>query len=134
MRKRRLLKQISEEGAAPIEFVFGALFVTLLLFGVIEVAFALYGRNVVASSAHEAARAAIELDGTGKDAEAIARATVERGAGGLVDTYDVAVRAQRSDDRLAVSVRVTASLDPPGPLPLKVPVDLTATSVRETLP
>jgi Flp pilus assembly protein TadG len=133
MRQRRLLNRSSEAGSAPVEFVFGAVFVTLLLFGVIEVAFALYGRNVIASSAHEAARAAVELHGV-RDPETVARSTVERAAGGLIDSYDVAVSSQRSDERMTVQVRVLGRLDPPGPLPLKIPVDLTATSVRETLP
>ena len=113
--------------------MFGALFVTLLLFGVIEVAFALYGRNVIASSAHEAARAAIELNAI-QDPATVARSTVERAAGGLIESYDIAVSSARLDERVTVSVRVMGRLDPPGPLPLTIPVDLTATSVRETVP
>jgi Flp pilus assembly protein TadG len=132
MRKRRLLR--NEEGAAPVEFVFAALFATFLLFALIEVAFGLYGRNVVAASAHEAARAAIELGGSAGEAEALARATVRRSAGNLVDDYRVNVGSTRSEERVVVRVQVIARLDPPGPLPMHVPVDLTATAIRETTP
>ena len=133
MRWHRLLRG-NEDGTAPIEFVFCALFACFLLFGVIEVTFALYGRNVVASSAHEAARAAVELGGSGRDAEAIARGTVESAAGNLVNGYDVSVASDTSADRIIVRVRVSGHLDPPGPLPVRIPVDLTATSQRETTP
>lgn len=134
MRKRRLLNGGSQEGSAGVEFVFGSLFVSFLLLAVIEVAFSLYGRNVVAASAHEAARAAIELGGGKADAEAVAAATVARSAGTLVDGYDVSVASTRSQERVRVTVRVVGELDPPGPLPVIVPVDLTATSVREIRP
>jgi Flp pilus assembly protein TadG len=134
MWRHRLLTESSSEGSAPVEFVFGALFACVLLFGVFEVAFALYGRNVLASSAHEAARAAIELGGTSADADAIARDTIERAAGGLVSGYDVAVATGRTDERLVVRVRVIGRLDAPGPLPIHLPVDLTATATREVPP
>ena len=133
MRRHRLLRG-SEAGSAPIEFVFCAVFACFLLFGVIEVTFALYGRNVVASSAHEAARAAVELGGTGQDAEAIARRTVARAAGNLVQGYEVNVASTRTDDRVVVQVKVTGHLDPPGPLPIRVPVDVTASTQREAAP
>ena len=132
MRRHRLLR--NENGSAPIEFVFCAVFACFLLFGVVEVAFALYGRNVVASSAHEAARAAVELGGSGQGAEAIARGTVERAAGNLIDSYEVAVASTTAEDRVVVQVRVTGQLDPPGPLPIHLPIDLTATTQRETAP
>lgn len=131
---RRRLLIANEEGAAPIEFIFASLFAMLLLFGVIEVAFGLYGRNVIASSAHEAARAAIELGGSTQDATAIARETVARSTGGLVDDYSVEVASERSNERVTVRVQVTGSLDPPGPLPIRIPVRLSATAVRGATP
>jgi Flp pilus assembly protein TadG len=133
MRERRLLTR-DDEGSAPVEFVFAALFTTFLLLAVIEVAFALYGRNVLASSAHEAARAAIELGADPAGAEELARSTVQRATGALVSSYEVDVSAARSDDRVTFSVRVAGRLDPPGPLPFEIPVDLTATATRETTP
>lgn len=124
----------NEDGAAPVEFIFAALFITFLFLGVVEVAFALYGRNVLASSAHEAARAAIELESTPGDAEAIARKTVARSTGALVDGYEVLVASERSDERVVVRVQVAGHLDPPGPLPIRIPIQLTASAVRETRP
>ena len=117
-----------------MEFVFVALFATFLFLGVVEVAFAVYGRNVVASSAHEAARVALELGSSGVDGEAVASHTVERAAGNLIEGYEVAVSSHRSGDRVALTVRVKGAMDPPGPLPIRVPVDLSATAVREVTP
>lgn len=134
MWKRRLLSRLGEDGSAAFEFVFAALFATLLLFGLIEVAFALYGRNVVMSSAHEAARAAVELGAAGADAETVAEETVARSTGSLVEGYSVDVATQRADDRIVVRVRVSGRLDPPGPLPVSVPVSVNATSIREVQP
>lgn len=134
MWQRRLLSERGERGSAPAEFVFVALFATFLLFGVIEVALALYGRNVVASSAHEAARAAIELHASASRAEAIAHNTVRRSTGSLVEGYEVTVSSQSSNERVVVRVRVRGHLDAPGPLPLRIPVDLSATAAREVLP
>jgi Flp pilus assembly protein TadG len=134
MRRHRLLNTNSESGSAPLDFVFGALFVSFLVLAVIELAFSLYGRNVLASSAHEAARAAIELGGSGADGRAIAHETVERAAGGLVSDYEVQLSSERTERRVAVRVRVIGTLDPPGPISIGIPVDLSATAVRETLP
>lgn len=133
MWRHRLLRA-KQEGSASIEFVFCAMFACFLLFGVIEVAFAVYGRNVVASSAHEAARAAVELGGNGRDAEAIAHGTVARAAGNLVRGYEVNVASTSSGGRVVVQVQVTGHLDPPGPLPIRLPIDVTATTQRETEP
>lgn len=133
MRRDRLLRE-DESGSAPIEFVFAALFCLFLLFAVFEVAFALYGRNVVVSSAHEAARAVVELGATSADGHAVARSTVERAASGVVSDYTVDVGRVTADDRTVIRVAVSARLDSPGPIPITIPVDVMATASREVLP
>ena len=134
MRQRRLLERRNEVGAAPVEFIFTVIFTLLLLFGVVEVAFALYGRNVLASSAHEAARSAVELRAGMGDAEALAHNVVARSTGALVEGYEVDVSSVKTGERVIVRVTVAGQLDPPGPLPVKIPVRLTATAMREELP
>jgi hypothetical protein len=133
MRRHRLLRR-TQTGSAPIEFVFGALFVCVLLLGIFEISFALYGRNVIASSAHEAARTAIELGGTSGNARWIARETVERAAGGLISDYEVNVTTRRIADRVLVEVHVSGAMDLPGPVPMLIPVDVDASATREALP
>lgn len=122
--------EVSEKGAAPLESIFAIVFLLLLCLGVAEVALALYGRNVAMSSAHEGARAAIELGRSPHEGAVIAQRTVERAAGGLVDKLRVSVvREQVGSDEI-VRVRLTGHLSVPGPIPVPLPVDVVATAVR----
>ena len=114
-----------------MEAIFSIVFLLLLVFGLIQVAFVLYGRNVVISSAHEGARAAVELGRDEVDAADLAESTVRGAAGNLVDNLDVDVGVSRSEDRAVVSVSVSGSLDAFGPIPVSIPVDVSATSVRD---
>ncbi|MEA2499585.1 MAG: hypothetical protein QOH26_1990, partial [Actinomycetota bacterium] len=102
--------------------------VTLLVMtlAVLEVALALYGRNVVASSAHEATRAAIERGRGPGDAAAVARSTVERAAGRLVTDLEVKTTIVESDSRRFLQVIVTGRLRGFGPVP--IPIHLSSTS------
>jgi hypothetical protein len=102
-----------------------------MVFGLIQVAFVLYGRNVVISSAHEGARAAVEIGRDATDAAVVAESTVRGAAGGLVDNLDVDVSITHSGERAIVSVSVSGSLDAFGPVPVSIPVDVSATSVKD---
>ena len=106
----------------------------LLVLGVIEVAFALYGRNVVLSSAHEGARAAVELGRDPSDAIAVARRVVAQSAGGLVDELDVDVGIADNDRSVVVVVDVSGLIRSWGPVPLPVPVSVRATASRDAAP
>lgn len=121
-----------ERGSAPVEAVFSMVLILVLALGIVEVALALYGRNVVAASAHEGARRAVELGRSAEEASALARSTVERSAGGLVNHMRVAVQTTPADERATVTVRVTGLLDVPGPLPALIPVTATATATTQT--
>jgi hypothetical protein len=125
-----MLKFRNEGGSAVVESIFGILLIMVLVLGVVQVALGLYARNVVASAAHEGARAAIELGGSGPEASKIARQTVESSAGGV--TRDLLVEAvrERSGERIAVRVHVEATLEPFGPIPVSFPVTSTATTSR----
>jgi Flp pilus assembly protein TadG len=115
-----------ERGAAPLEAVFGIVMLLVLVLGVLEVAFALYARNVVAASAHEGARAAIEVGRGPADAARVARSTVERAAGNLVENLEVATTVSGGPGR-SLRVTVTGSLRPFGPVPIPVHVSSSAT-------
>lgn len=103
------------------------LVILILVLGSIEVAFALYARNVVASAAHEGARAAVEIDRTPAEASTVVRRTIERSAGGLVRELVVRTDTTTSSDGVGRStVVVIAHLRGFGPIPFSVPVRLTA--------
>ena len=121
-----------EKGAAPIEATFAIILMMLLALGVIQVALDLYARNVVAASAHEGARAAIERGSTESDAAVIARDVVRRATGALVDDLDVDVDSVQRGDQLTVVVRVSGVVTDLGPLPIPILLSSLATA-RTTL-
>ena len=123
-----------QRGSAPIETVFAVGILLFLALGTVQVAFALYARNVMAASAHEGARAAIELGRSPADAIAVARRTVVRSAGGLVEGLRVGVTIQSTGTDSVVRVRIRGWLKALGPVPLPLPVDAVATSTRNTAP
>lgn len=113
-----------------MESVFAVVMLVMIALGIIEVTFALYGRNVVVSSAHEGARAAIELGRDPAHARAVAIDTIERATGRLVRDLRVDAVTDRTEARSIVRVRVDAVLNALGPLSLPIPVSATATTVR----
>ena len=102
----------------------------LLTLGAIEVALVLYGRNVVMTSAHEGARAAVELGTTPTDATRVATATVQGAAGRLVDDLSVGVVLDDTGERARARVRVSGALRAIGPVPLRIPVSVVARASR----
>jgi hypothetical protein len=106
----------------------------LMALAVIEIAFFLYARNVVAAAAHEGARAAVELGSDAARAEEVAGRTVRMAAGGLIDRLRVNVSFERSADRAVAEVHVAGLLHAFGPVPLVVPLRTMATTARSSLP
>jgi hypothetical protein len=119
-----------EAGSSVVESIFAVLILLVLVLGTIEVAFALYTRNVVASAAHEGARAAIELGRNPSDAMAVARSSVEHAAGGLVRDLRVDTTVRRTGSQSLVVVRVRGIMRSFGPVPLPVPLSATASVTR----
>ena len=111
-----------------MESTFALILLLFLVLGTIEVAFALYGRNVVLAAAHDGARAAIELGRDPAEAAAIARSTVVRSAGGIATDLDVDVSTAGPE---TVAVRVRAVVDAWGPIPFPLPVDTVARASSE---
>jgi Flp pilus assembly protein TadG len=119
-----------ERGSAVVESVMAIFVLVFLVLGTIEVAFALYARNVVGASAHEGARAAAELGRSASDARAIARATVIRSAGGLVRNLRVSTTVTPGAPSV-IRVRVSGMLEPFGPVPLPIPLHGLAMVTRD---
>ena len=138
VRKRRLLAparvERAQQGSALLESIFALLLLLMLVLGAIQVAFVLYARNVVAASAHEGARAAVELGRGAEDASMVASEVVRSSAGGLVEQMEVAVSVQALGDLSIVRVRLTGRLKSFGVVPIRIPVGSVATSVRREAP
>jgi Flp pilus assembly protein TadG len=116
-----------EDGAAPLESIFAIVFLMLLALGTIQIAYALYARNVIAASAHEGARAAVEFGRDPADAESVARRVIAGSAGNLVTDLDIDLTLSSADElRVTVSARVKAW----GPIPIPIRLTSTATSTR----
>jgi hypothetical protein len=121
-----------EEGSAPVEATFAMVLLMVFALGVMQVALVLYGRNVLAASAHEGARAAVELGRGPSDAIEVAEKTVRIAAGGLVDHLEVSVTVSHGvRGRTATRVQVAGVLSALGPVPLPIPVSVAATAVSE---
>lgn len=120
-----------ERGSAVVEPLFAIVVLVVLVTGVIQIALGLYARNVVAASAHEGARAAIERGRTAEEASAIARDTVDSAAGGLVDELRVDVALQPIGERQQVVVSVDGRVRPLGPVPVTMHLSTRATATRE---
>ena len=132
MRLTGLLKRRGERGSAAIESVVAIVLLVFMFLAVVEVAFTLYARNVIAASAHEGARAAVERGRSVAEAEAIALQTVRRSAGGLIDGLTVEVGVRAAGDRSIVSVSVGGVLNAFGPVPLPMNLRTDAQAVAET--
>ena len=106
------------------------LLLTLAL-GVVQVSLVLYARNVVISASHEAARALVELGRDPDEGHQIALTTVRNASGGLLGDPRVQIDAITSGDRYVIRVRVAGMIQTFGPVPITVPVSVSATAMRE---
>lgn len=95
------------------------LFLLLLVLGIIQVAWTLYARNVTMSSAHEAARAALEYGAGPDDGRIVAERVVRQAAGGLLENLNVTTRTVEVGMTKRVRVVVSAQLRALGPIPFK---------------
>jgi hypothetical protein len=130
LRRHRLLR-IQERGSALVESIFAIVFLMMLSLGVAQLALTLYGRNVVLASAHEGARAATELGRSEQEAEAIALRTTRSATGSLVDDLEIDVHTEPVGDDARITVRLKGRLAAIGPVPISVPVEAQASSLRQ---
>lgn len=131
MQRHRLLTTHRDEaGSSLVDAVFAMVILLVLVLGAIQVGLFLYARNVLLSSTHEGARAAVELGRTPAEAAAIARRTVHQGAGALVDGLRIEVTSSSDAGVTRYHVAVSGALDPPGIVPFGVVMSARATSSR----
>lgn len=123
----------AERASAPLESIFAVVFVMMLALGAVQVAFLLYGRNVVAAAAHEGARAAVERGRDAHEAAEIAGTTVRRAAGRMARDIRVGTAMHVRGTVEIVEVEVSARLNSFGPVPLSPTVTSTAGASREAL-
>jgi len=123
-----------EVGSAPLYAVFGIAIMMILALGAIQVALTLYSGNVVRASAYEAARAAIEVDGSQDDARRVAAEVLRRSAGNLVDDASISIAQRDHGAGSVVIVEVRGRHTSLGPVPLTFPIRARASSLVEELP
>jgi len=123
-----------EVGSAPLHAVFGIAIMMILTLGAIQVALAVYSGNVVRASAHEAARAAIEVDGSPDDARRAAAEVLRRSARNLVDDASISIARRDRGAGSVVIVEVRARHKTPGLVPLTFPIRARASALVEELP
>ncbi|NHI17256.1 pilus assembly protein [Microbacterium sp. CBS5P-1] len=98
-----------ERGSATVEFLLVSVLLTTFTLGVVQLGLAAYVRNVVQDAAVEAAFHAALADATPAEAEARARALVERAVGH--DAIDsVAFERGTSSGVAVITVRIDATL------------------------
>lgn len=121
---------VHESGSALVESIFAIVFLMVLTLGVTQLALTLYGRNVVIASAHEGARAATELGRSEQEAEAIALRTTRSATGSLVDDLEIEVLTEPAGEDALITVRLKGRLGAVGPVPISIPVEAQASSLR----
>ncbi len=112
-----LKPQVRDRGSVTVESVAAMVFLLFLVLGTIEIAFFLYARNVVKASAHEGARAALEIGRTPEEASMLAERTIRRAVGGIVRDIDVRTDSRSFNGSSFVTVSVEARVDGFGPIP-----------------
>jgi hypothetical protein len=121
----------SPSGNASLQAIFAIAFFMLLAICVVQVAMMLYARNIVAASAHEGARAAAELGRNPRAAVVVARETIEKSAGRLLEDVDVDATVRLVNGQSIVTVDVSGRLEYPGPIPVSPTLTARASATRE---
>lgn len=102
------------------------LLLLVLVLAVIQVGSFLYVRNVVRASAHEGARAALELGRTPAQAASAAEQTVRRAVGGVVEGIQVRTDSRSVDGVAEITVLVRADVRGFGPFPVPARMEAVA--------
>ena len=98
-----------DRGSNPVEFVLVGTLLTALTLAVLQLAFAIYVRNVVHDAAVEGAYYAALADTTAKEGEERAREVIRRAIG---PSYadDITVASARREGQETVEVRIRTTL------------------------
>ena len=98
-----------DRGSNPVEFVLVGTLLTALTLAVLQLAFAIYVRNVVHDAAVEGAYYAALADTTAKGGEGRAREVIRRAIGPSY-AEDITVASARREGRETVEVRIRTTL------------------------
>lgn len=106
---RALAGVIDDRGSNPVEFVLVGTLLTALTLAVLQLAFAIYVRNVVHDAPVEGAYYAALADTTDKEGEERAREVIRRAVG---PSYadDITVASARREGQETVEVRIRTTL------------------------
>ncbi|WP_149085774.1 MULTISPECIES: TadE/TadG family type IV pilus assembly protein [Microbacterium] len=120
-----------ERGSNPVEFVLVGTLLTALTLAVLQVAFAIYVRNVVHDAAVEGAYHAALADTALAEGEERARAVITRAVGASY-ADDIAVTMSRRDGQETVGVRIRTTLPVFGLLGVPAGLDVEAHAPAES--
>ena len=98
-----------DRGSNPVEFVLVGTLLTALTLAVLQLAFAIYVRNVVHDAAVEGAYYAALADTSAKEGEERAREVIRRAIGPSY-AEDITVASARREGRETVEVRIRTTL------------------------
>lgn len=105
----RLSAALDERGSNPVEFVLVGTLLTALTLAVLQLAFAIYVRNVLHDAAVEGAYYAALADTTTQEGEERAREVIRRAVGASY-ADDITVAPSRQGEKDTVEVRIRATL------------------------
>ena len=120
-----------DTGSAPVEFVLVGLLLTVLTLGVLQLAFAVYVRNVVHDAAVEGAYHGALADTEPADGAARAARLIDTAVGGALDA-EVSAAAVEGGAGPEVQVTVVATLPLVGLLGVPAGMEVTAHAPRES--
>lgn len=121
-----------DTGSSPVEFVLVGTLLTALTLGVLQLALAVYVRNVVHDAAVEGAYYAALADTTLDEGAERARTVIERAVGSAY-ADDIAVGVTDLGDRERIDVRIRTALPVIGLLGVPAALEVTAHAPRESL-
>ena len=120
-----------DTGSAPVEFVLVGLLLTVLTLGVLQLAFAVYVRNVVHDAAVEGAYHGALADTEPADGAARTARLIDTAVGGALDA-EVSAAAVEGGAGPEVQVTVVATLPLVGLLGVPAGMEVTAHAPRES--
>ena len=120
-----------DTGSAPVEFVLVGLLLTVLTLGVLQLAFAVYVRNVVHDAAVEGAYHGALADTEPADGAARSARLIGTAVGGALDA-EVSAAAVEGGAGPEVQVTVVATLPLVGLLGVPAGMEVTAHAPRES--
>ncbi|MBN9176056.1 MAG: pilus assembly protein [Microbacterium sp.] len=131
LRERACALHDDDTGSAPVEFVLVGTLLTLLTLAVVQLALAVYVRNVVHDAAVEGAYHGALADTHPADGALRTRALIDTATGGGLDAT-VTATAEEGASGPEVAITVTATLPLVGLIGIPAGLEVTAHAPRES--